>query len=490
MRRPSTPTKSSPRRLSAVARHVVLPAGVVSTAWPAVEAQAAQCGIRYDDWQRALGRCLLARNAQGRYAAGIGGSVVSICRQAGKTFLISTMVVMLCIIATRPLKVLWTAHRTRTSDETFRAMCSLIKKESIARFVAGQPRKANGQQEIGFSNGSRILFGARENGFGRGFDSVDIEIFDEAQILTERALDDMIPATNASPDPLIIYIGTPPKPTDPSDAFSSRREEALSGKSTDLLFVEFSADEDADPDDRTQWRKANPSYPARTSAEAIQRMRRNLGEDSFRREGLGIWDRKALVKAAIDPEKWQAGTVETRRDGGVTSFGVDMSPDRSSLCIGACMRYADGSAHVELAEIRDPHRDGTAWAVDWLAQRWPRSAAVMIDAQSPAMVLLPELTARGVKTTVGGTRDMAQACGRVLDMVDAGTLHHLPDEDQPQLARAVAGTVTRPIGKAGGFGWRQAADDIDISPLVAVTMALQGAVTAKRDPTKKARMLH
>lgn len=151
--------KPDRRKLSDVARHVVLPKDIETTGWPRVEAQTRLCGIEYDGWQRQLGRCIL-----------------------GKT-------------SDDPLKVLWTAHRTRTSDETFKFMCALVRRKAISRFVDGEPRRANGQQEIVFANGSRVMFGARENGFGRGFDSVDIEVFDEAQILTECALDDMISAT-------------------------------------------------------------------------------------------------------------------------------------------------------------------------------------------------------------------------------------------------------------------------------------------------------
>lgn len=205
-----------------------------------------------------------------------------------------------------PLKVLWTAHRTRTSDETFKFMCALVRRKAISRFVDGEPRRANGQQEIVFVNGSRIMFGARENGFGRGFDSVDIEVFDEAQILTERALDDMIPATNAARNPLIAYMGTPPKPSDPSEVFSMRRDEALKGDSADMLYVEFSADKDADLNDRRQWAVANPSYPHRTGEAAILRMKKNLGDDSFRRDGLGIWD-ETTVSSAINPKLWVRG---------------------------------------------------------------------------------------------------------------------------------------------------------------------------------------
>ncbi|KFI50581.1 phage terminase [Bifidobacterium callitrichos DSM 23973] len=466
----------------------MLPKGIVSTGWPRVKAQARMCGIEYDDWQDGLGRCMLGKTADGLYAAGIGGVVISICRQVGKTFTIGTMIVMLCILSEYPLKVLWTAHRSRTSDETFKFMCSLVRKPAIARYVDGEPRRANGQQEIAFTNGSRILFGARENGFGRGFDNVDVEVFDEAQILGERALDDMIPATNAARNPLIIYMGTPPKPSDPSEVFSNRRHDALYGESDDTLYVEFSADRDADPEDRSQWRKANPSYPSRTSESAILRMRKNLGEDSFRREGLGVWDETNTV-SVIDPELWKNGEVTERQDGGVVSFGLDMPPDRSALAIGACMKYADGSAHVELAEYRDTHRDGVAWAADWIKARWSRTACVAIDAQSPAMVLLPELKARRVPVKVVTANEMGQACGRMLDLIQAGMLRHLPDADQPQLAKAVANVTTRPIGRSGAFGWNKTGNDIDISPLVAVTVAVQGAWTTRRRPGRRQKVM-
>jgi hypothetical protein len=111
-------------------------------------------------------------------------------------------------------------------------------------------RTANGEQEIRFRNGSVIMFGAREQGFGRGFDEVDVEVFDEAQILTEKALEDMVAATNQARHPhgaLLFYMGTPPRPVDPGEAFTLKRTKALSGKSDDMLYVEMAADPDADP---------------------------------------------------------------------------------------------------------------------------------------------------------------------------------------------------------------------------------------------------
>lgn len=473
--------------LSSLARHVIQPSGITSTLWPRVNERAVSCGIKYDRWQDGLGRLMLAKRDDGSFAATVGGIVMSICRQTGKTFTVGTMVFLLCTIIPH-MTVLWTAHRIRTSDQTFQFFQGLAKRKDLARFirVVHQPQ---GRQEVVFNNGSIVMFGARESGFGRGFDAVDVIVFDEAQILSEKAVSDMIPAANASPlhIGLVLYMGTPPKPSDPGEKFTELRRQALAGED-DMVFVEFSADRDAKSDDRRQWRRANPSYPSRTPESSMLRMQRQLDDDSFRREALGIWDENA-TKSAIDLDAWEAGAVPERDDGGILSFGLDMSPDRSSLAVGSCMKYPDGTAHIELARFEDPKHSGTAWAAEWLAERWPKTASVVIDNQSPAMVLLPELRRRHVRVTVTNASDMGQACGRLQDMIAAGSLHHLPDEVQPQLRMAVDGATTRPIGGSGAFGWNKTGSEVDISPLVACTLALHGAFTSRRHPGRKQKVM-
>ena len=174
-----------------------------------------------------------------------------------------------------------------------------------------------------------------------------------------------------------------------------------------LLYVELAADKDADPDDREQWAKANPSYPRRTSEQAIMRMRNNLSDDSFRREALAIWD-ETVTAYAIDPDQWRAAAIDEVPEGGTVSFGLDMPPDRSVLTIGAASRYKDGSAVIQMANIKDARQAGTMWAVDWLAERWHKTASVVIDAQSPAMSLLPDLKAAHVKVTVTNMQEMGR----------------------------------------------------------------------------------
>ncbi|NEG90623.1 terminase [Bifidobacterium aerophilum] len=475
------------RRLSEIAQRLVQPSGIVSSDFTKLNRVALKAGIRYDLWQQGLLYLLFARRADGKYACGEGGTVVSSCRQIGKTFTLGTAMFLKCVLHPG-LKVIWTAHHTRTSDETFADLCDLAKNKLLARHVE-RIRRANGQQEITFRNRSRIMFGARENGFGRGLHSVDVEIFDEAQILTVRALDNMLPIVNVSPDPLVVFLGNPPKPGDQSEVFEEKRAAAING--TDgMVYVELAADRDADQDDREQWAKANPSYPKRTSETAILRMRNLMADDSFRREALGIWD-ETTASRAIDPTAWQAATVEPESvdKTGLVGYALDMAPDRSSLAIGGAIRHPDGTVHVELREFRATRQNGTMWAVDHIAEHWPKTASVVIDAQSPAAALLQELKSRHVRPIVTNAQDMGRACGMFQDMLNARKLTHLPDGDSPALATAVANAVTRPIGQSGAVGWNKMGSDIDISPLVAVTLALYGTMVTKRDPNRRQEMM-
>ena len=471
----------SERRLSEIAQHLKPPEGIVSSDFTMIDKAAVKAGIHFDLWQKGFLYLLFGKRSDGRYACGAGGAVLSSCRQIGKTFTVGTSLFILCA-GRKGLKIIWTAHHTRTSDETFNDMCDISRNPKISRYVANI-RRANGQQEIRFANGSRIMFGARENGFGRGLHGADVEVFDEAQILTVKAMDNLIPITNTSLNPLIIFLGNPPKPGDASEAFAEKRATALAG-SDDLLYVELGADRDCDPDDREAWAKANPSYPKHTSEEAILRMRNLLSEDSFRREALGIWDETASM-AAINPDKWKALETTALPDGGVLNFGLDMPPDRSVLTIGCAIKFPDGRALVQMADTKDARHEGTAWAVDWLKEQWPRTASVVIDAQSPAMALLPDLQAAHVRVMVTNTQEMGRACGRFFDMLNQKTMLHLPDADQPQLADAVRGATLRPLGQGGAFAWNKLGSDIDLTPLVACTLALYGAYTTKRHPGRR-----
>lgn len=494
---PSTP------RLSEAARHLVYPEGrIVETNWPRIRNRLADMAVEFDAWQQGAARLVLGMDKDGKYVATVGGVAWSIPRQVGKTFTIGSLLIAMCI-EFPGFKVLWTAHRTRTATDAFRSMQGMVKRKRVApHLMPGRSdgvRTANGEQEIAFRNGSMIMFGAREAGFGRGFTNVDVEVFDEAQILGVKALEDMVAATNQSRHPhgaLLFFLGTPPRPEDPSEAFSEKRAKALSGKSENLIYIEFSADPDSDPDDESQWPAMNPSYPLRTPREAMLRMRENLpGDDAWNREARGIWD--AVRTAGVIPgPSWidREDTDSAAREH--LSLGVEVGPDLAWASVALAGERPDGDYHFELDEDQHTRGRGTAWLVphlQYLTVNNPQIRSVVVDVAGPVAALLEQRNGRWFfkGTTLEATpvkvAELGAGCASVLDGIVTGWLHHI---GQPQFTAAALAAGKRPLGDTGMWVWSRKLADSDITPIQAGTLALIGAraqIQNVRKPTRTGR---
>ncbi len=474
--------------LSEVARHIVIPEGIVTTSWPRVVDQCAKMGVEFDGWQHGVGSIALGKRANGKYAATVGGVVLSIPRQVGKTFLVGMILIALCIIFPG-FTALWTAHRTKTATKAFGSFQGMVRRKRIWPHILAV-RTTNGEQELRFRNGSVIMFGAREQGFGRGFDQVDAEVFDEAQILTEKALEDMVAAANQSRQEagaLLFFIGTPPRRIDAGEEFTARREKALKGGNPngrirmtrgDMLFVECSADRGADPDDRAQWEIANPSYPDRTPVESMLRMREQLTNDaSFLREALGIWDPKH-AGGVIPRDSWDmvADEQSVAVDGFV--LGIEVGLDQATAAVVLAGRRSDDRWHVEL----DEHRTGAAWLplyVEALVVANPQIRAVVGDVGGPLAAFVDK-DARGryvlkgtkVLITAPTVRELGSGCSNLLAAVVTASLAHI---GQPQLTSAVAVAGRRALGNTGLWTFSRMSSASDITPVLAMNLALIGA---------------
>lgn len=501
----AAPVDRSTRRLSEAARHVVIPEGIVDSLWYDVAERCEEFGDTFDAWQDGLGEVTLGIRADGTFAATIGGITFSIPRQVAKTFIVMRIVVALCTLFPN-LTVIWTAHRMRTATNTFQKMKAYVLRRSVRPYIkAGSNngtaiRDTNGEQAIPFTNGSQIIFGAREQGFGRGFDEVDIEVFDEAQILTVKALEDMVAATNQSRfqyGALLFYMGTPPRrEVDPGDVFTERRTEALASKASaggddfgapvesgDAVYVECSGDPSLDVDDPRQVELANPSYPHRTPPVSVQRLRKNLPDkDSWRREGLGIWDEVVGAKALIDAASWKAGHREIAPPAGVQAFGVKFAPDGQRVSLAGARRPEGGPTHVEVIKAMST-AVGTAELADWVAARWRKAAVIVVDGKAGADQFVTALVKRGVprrRIVVPTLSQVYEAHSGLLEAVKSGDLTHY---GQTGLDDVVKAATKRLINKDGGWGWQAISDDVDVTPLEAVTYAHFGATTTKRKPS-------
>lgn len=425
-------------------------------------------GWGFDGWQDGAGKLALSKRSDGSYAADT--IVISIPRQVGKTYLIACIIFALCLLEPG-LKVIWTAHRKSTSAETFRQFDGMAGRPKVLPHIR-QVLRGKGDESIWFNNGSSIEFGARESGFGRGRTDVDVLVFDEGQILPESTLEDMGATQNVAKNPLTFVMGTPPRPKDDGEFFSLLRQEALDGDSEGTLYIETSSDRGTDPMDRDQWRKANPSFPRRTTERAMLRLRKKLrSDDSWDREARGIWD--DLTHLPPFPG-WGGLPATPGPDDNVppSALAVDMNHERE-VSIAAAWRRPDDVTHLELIPTTATDDVGL---VEQVAKMAGRRIPVVIDGMSPAASLIPSLKAKGVKVITTSSTDMGKACGALAGAVKAKRATHA---QQAALGKAMTGSKKRPIGTAGAWGLDRRDPDTNIAPAVAATLAHFGASIVK-----------
>jgi hypothetical protein len=451
------------------ARELVLPDGIVATSFPSIKATLAELSVSFDSWQNGLGRCIHSLGADGDFAADV--VAMSIARQVGKTYMVGGLQFADCI-KTPDTTVVWTAHRFKVARETFMELKGLAESPALLPYVdPDEIKTAAGNETIPFRNGSRILFAARERGSIRGVAKVRKLVLDEAQILTDTAMSDLTPTMNRAVNPQIIMMGTPPKPTDPGTVFTEIRREALTGESEGTLYFELSADPDADLDDWAQIKKANPSLDVHTPRKAIRRLRRVLADDDFRREAMGIWD-SIDGTMVIDALTWRSVADPTAEALGEVAYGIDVSPDREHASIGMSGNTAGGRLLVEHVE----GRNSADWVVGvakriYVAQR-PR--CFVIDAQSPASRFAPELIEAEIPVVITGAREYANSCAAFYDSAMGRNDVQLVHLDQPSLNVALTKASKRDIGAEGLWAWNRKKADSDITPLVAVSLAIHG----------------
>jgi len=490
-----------------VAHHLVIPDGISGTLWPGVAKRCGLWGDGFDLWQSQLGELMFALRDDGTFAASIGGVVLSIPRQVAKTFLVSRCLLAICSLYPGT-SVLWTAHHGATSARTFDAAAAAMLRPKAAKFLADDRSggiyrgHADEGQQIKFRNSSVMSFGTRSGRKGRGFTEVDHVVFDEAQILSPAALAAITPTLQQSKFPrgsLMFFMGTPPTPEDDGVEFANRRAEALElkppaavqGIGGDGLYVECSADDNVGRPggpglmDVAQIEKANPSYPLRTSWLALQRTRKQLDDDAWRREALGVWDTAAVAPTwTITSEaQWQALAVDEAPTEGLVAFAVKFSADNRLIAVGAAVKPVEGPVHVECLGVA-ANPDGVRPLVGWLSARW-RTSRIVVDGKAGVGDLKGLLGVAGVppykvvEIDAGMAAAAAQGFNRA--MAD-GLVSHAA---QPGLDRDVEHAVFRAFkGQSGGYGWA-GSGGFGCAALDAVTLAYWAAQTAKPVPKQQ-----
>lgn len=480
--------RANPAPLVDIARHCVIPEDISFTRYDELIApELPGMGVVLDRWQEDVWYAALGvrDDADSTLACDVMGVTLSIARQAGKTW--GIMVGLIAICLSRPgTLVVWSSHHDRTSSETLTKIAGIVEKHAIRpKMRAQHPVVATDDNRgVHFANGSRILFGARSSGFGRGFSEVDIQVYDECQNLKESALTDMLAAMNVSEIGLAFFMGTPPRPQEVAlgvnEAFKRRRDRALDPQKRRPfkgIYVEFSPESPddvvADIDAPGFWgvlAEANPSYDFRVGKSAIERLVENMSPEDVLREVFGIWDKTNETLAVVSKDHWNSLAADLETLSEVAAYGINAT--RSGwYWITAC--WCEGeSAHIEIAL----GTQSEVGAMDFLSRHATKRTPIKHDSTGAAKALGEKLKQLHFRASAYTQNEAGAGNALWLSMAEQRRLSH---DGQSDLELAVRG-ARRKERPSGGWMMVPRADSFDIGPAIAMSAAVYAAVTTRR----------
>lgn len=429
-------------------------------------------GLNLDPWQQHVLKGSLGVRDDGKWAASTVGLVLP--RQLGKSVVLDARQLAGLFIVNERL-ALSTAQEFKTTSESFRRIMALIENTPELDAKVHKVFTSHGSEGIELKNGNRLRFIARSAGSGRGFSAQAIYL-DEAYALTQAQMSAMLPtlAAQTMTGNVQLWFASSAG-MENSEVLASLRERGKNPLSENLAYFEWSAADNAASDDLDAWYQANPGLGVRISEDHVRTEMATLGDDEFRRERLGVWQ-KLGGESVIPAGVWTEALNEDARPGKSVAFAVDVPPGRESATICSASYLEDGRIHFEVVD----RREGTSWVATRLAElkeKW-KPVAIVVDAGSAAGALLPDLQRARVRTKQISLRDYAQACGAFYDTVMHGKASHI---GEPVLDEAVDAARQKHIGETA-FYWTRKNVVSDISPLVGCTNALHGLQSkARRD---------
>ena len=433
-------------------------------------------GIRLDPWQMDILDDWLGRTPGGRWASPTCGG--SVPRQNGKTLLVQGRMEAGMLLFNE--QVIYTAHLQKTATETFEEMRDFFESPKLKPYVA-EIKTALSREQIILKSGARVKFLARTRNGGRGQHG-DLLIIDEAQELDENQQASFLPAISASLNPQTIYVGTPPDPLAIGTVFRGIREKAETSKRT--AWFEYSVDEIGDVYDQERWADTNPALGRRILLSTIEGEVEQMDADTFARERLGWWMPIKVEKKeyALTEEVWDACRSDAMKPEGKTAYGVKFSVDGTEVCLCGAVIPKEGPARISMIR-REPLGMGTQWLADWLNERYDVASCVVIDGRNGVDVLVDKLagTWKAKGSVIRPSANIVLAAVSLLtDGLNEKTLTWY--SGQEDLRESALTSVKRPIAGGWGFGGENSI------PIEACALALWGAKTNKRDPTRKMRI--
>jgi len=393
--------------------------------------------------------------------------ILTVPRQSGKTTLLLAVMVHRTLGFGERQKVVYTAQtrndaRRKWEDE------HLVILEQSPLVKLFDVRKTNGSEAIKWHNGSSHSITSTTEKAGHG-DTVDLGVIDEAFAQIDDRLEQAFkPAMITRPQPQLWVVST--AGTNESVYLNHKVDmgrQQYGNTEGAIAYFEWSANPDDDPADPDTWLSCMPALGHTISVEAIAADRQSMKPADFRRAYLNLRYEGTTFEPVIPAESWLGCLNRASEPGDEVVFAVDCAPDRSMSSIAVCGTNRDDRYHIEIVDSRK----GTGWVVDRLIElheKW-KPKALILDTAGAAGSFLPQLVERGIEVETFGARQVAAGCGALFDAVMNSQLAH---RGQDTLDAAVAGARKRPLGDA--WAWHRRDVSVDISPLVASTLAFWG----------------
>jgi hypothetical protein len=389
--------------------------------------------------------------------------ICTVPRQSGKTTLVLSFELQRALRWGVPQRIAYTAQtgwdaRRKLIDDQAPLLMGSPLRAGVDRVLRG-----SGNESITFKGGSRIDVLATTEAAGHGR-VIDFAVIDEAFSDTDdRREQALLPAMATKAAGQLLVVST--MGTDAS-MYLNRKIEAgrtsiADNLGTGIAYFEWSADEEADIDDPDTWWSCMPALGITINENVVRHARQTMSEGDFRRAMLN--QRTASDERVIPTNVWQNACRDDVAPEGVIRFGVDVNPERSASCIVA----ADDQGRAELIDFRP----GVGWVVERIvdvAQRW--NGQVAIDMYGPAGSLADEIESHGIVVHRYSTREMAYACAGIFDaLVD----NKVQIRRNNTLDEAAASARRRVTGDS--WIWARRDGESDVSPIVALTLALDHA---------------
>jgi hypothetical protein len=402
---------------------------------------------------------------------------LTVPRQSGKTTLMLAAMTHRCIAMGERQRIFYTAQtgkdaRLKWEDEHV----PVLERSTFSPLIS--VRRTNGSEAIRWSNGSLWSLLATTESAGHGAQA-DLGVLDEAFAYVDDRLEQaMKPAMVTRPQPQLWIVST--AGTEDSlylnDKVDDGRMRAAAGASSSVAYFEWSAPEDVDIGSEDTWRACMPALGLTVPVAAIRSDFESMREPEFRRAYLNQRQDRAAAAPwqVIDEESWTRCFDGMSSIAGPAVLALDVTPSRSMSSLCAAGIRSDGIAHVEVIG----NRPGTSWVMDWFASedRASRYGRIVIDPVSAAGSLANDLRSLGLTVDEVSTRQFVGGCGKFYDLATTGKLRHI---GQIPLTAAIAGAKRRSLGDS--WAWHRRDVSVDVSPLVAATLALDAVVRPSAD---------